>query len=400
MPTVSTQDPSLPTSTSLKLPFGGLLCGFTALCAYLWRGVQHSGDGASYVLQAIEGQTFERSLHVGYLLSLKFWVGALGWIGVTPSAAANLLAVLSAAIALVLVTAIAHDLLSELPDADRGAPWFPFAALAAPLSLLCAQVSWEAALFAEVYGPLATVLLGAAVALRRNRDVLAALLLLGAALIHPGSWLLVPGLLVAGGRGPDRRSLQLVATALLPWLLCLGLLAPEWWSGGRGLLALPAFERSPWQSLQVAWRLLSQDLGLGAAPILLGTVWIIAHPEHVRARRWVGGVLLVTFGAALAVDRYPDNCGQLPALWMACAVAPLACSWLRVLSTRRAQRGAALGGLLILALCIADATSKHDAEARRTLREHAARMLQCGPDASTPSSWRDAQLSKLACLNK
>ena len=35
-------------------------------------------------------------------------------------------------------------------------------------------------------------------------------------------------------------------------------------SGGRGLLALPAFERSPWQSLQAAWRLLSRDLGIAA----------------------------------------------------------------------------------------------------------------------------------------
>jgi len=366
---------------------------------YLFRGVQHTGDGASYVLQAAQGEPFERSLHVGYLVFLKAWVWSLGALSIGPTVAANLLAILCTALALWLVSILGQDLLTELSPTDRQATWFPFAGLTAPLSLLCAEVSWEASLFAEVYGPLATLLLAAAVALRQDRDRLAALMLLLAALVHPGAWALVPGLLVATGREADRRSMLLVATALLPWLGCLALLAPEWWSGGRGLLALPAFERSPWQSLQVAWRLLSQDLGLGAAPILLGAVLVIARPEQRRARRWLLGLLLVTMGAALGVDRYTDNCGQLPALWMACCLAPLSCGWLRALTSASAQRLAGLAWLLILMLCVADATSKHDADARRAARQHDARTVACQQGDFAALSWRERQLHRLACLD-
>lgn len=399
MHTVSTQDPSGNAVPGFRRQMGALLGAYALLCAYLFRSIQHSGDGASYVLQAVDGEPFERSLHVGYLVFLKVWVWFLGELAIGPAMAANLLALLCTALALWLVTLLGRDLLSELPIADQQASWFRFAGLAAPLSLLCAEVSWEASLFAEIYGPLATLTLATAVALRRGRDRLAALTLLLAALVHPGSWALVPGLLVACGRKADRRSMLLVAAALIPWLLCLALLAPEWWSGGRGLLTLPAFERSPWQSLQVAWRLLSQDLGLGAAPILLGAVLVTSRAEHQRARRWLIGLLLVTLGAALGVDRYSDNCGQLPALWMACCIAPLACGWLRALPQASAQRLAGLAWLIVLSLCVADATSKHDAHARRAVREHEARTSLCQQGGTEASSWREGQLRRLACLD-
>ena|GEM_PF-1684092 len=396
---MSTQGPSPNIAPGARLQITALLCVFAALCAYLFRGVQHSGDGASYVLQAVQGDPFERSLHVGYLVFLKGWVWLASLAGIAPATAANLLAVLCTALALWLVTDIARDLLDDLAGAGQQAPWFPFAALAAPLSLLCAEVSWEASLFAELYGPLATLSLAAAFALRRDRDVLAACLLLGAGLVHPGAWMLLPGLLLATGRKADRRSVRLVAMAFVPWLICLALLAPEWWSGGRGLLSLPAFERSAWQSMQVAWRLLSQDLGLGAAPVLLGAAWVVADPTLLRARRWFFGVLLVALGAALGVDRYTDNCGQLPALWMSCCLAPLACGWLRALARPAAQRWAALIWLVILFLCIADATSKHDAHARKALRQHEARILLCPKGQGQHDSWRETQLRHLACLN-
>ena len=396
---MSTQDPSPNFAPGARLQTTSLICVFAALCSYLFRGVQHSGDGASYVLQAVQGEPFERSLHVGYLVFLKVWVWLASFPGLAPSTAANLLAIFCSALALWLVTGISRDLLSELPLTDQQARWFPFAALAAPLSLLCAEVSWEASLFAELYGPLATISLAAAFALRRDRDLLAAALLLGAGLIHPGAWMLLPGLLIATGRKADRRSARLVTMAFVPWLICLALLAPEWWSGGRGLLSLPAFERSAWQSIQVAWRLLSQDLGVGAAPALLGAAWVVANPGLLWARRWLYGVLLVALGAALGVDRYTDNCGQLPALWMSCCLAPLACGWLRALSRETAQRWAALAWLLILFLCIADATSKHDAHARKAMRQHEARTMLCPQNQAQSDSWRETQLQHLACLN-
>jgi len=401
MQRVSTQGPGEsepicwgPISWRAMAALGG---GYAALAAYLFRDVQHSGDGASYVLQAIEGSPWERSLHVGYLAPLKLWVWAAGLLGMSPSVAANLLAVLSTAVALVLVTVLAAELLAAAPGSASQPSWYRFAPLAAPLTLLGAEASWNAALFSEVYGPLATSLLAAALALRRGRDRLAALFILLAALIHPGAWALLPGLLVANGLRANRRTVILLAMSILPWLLCLALLAPEWWSGGRGLLALPAFERSPWQSLQKAWRLLSRDLGVGAAPVLLAAVLVVARQDYRAGRRWFLGLLLVSAGAALGLDRYPDNCGQLPALWMAACLSPLAFGWLPALGDVRAQKIAALAWALILALCIADATSRHDALARKAERNSQRHVELCAAEQTAPPSWRERQLLRLAC---
>jgi len=400
---VSTQDPgeNAPRNRAPRSWRAGaaLLGGYGLLSAYLFRAVQHSGDGAAYVLQAIEGSPWERSVHVGYLAALHGWVWAAGQLGIGPSAAANLLAVLCTASALILVTALSAGLMDELPAPTHAAPWRTFAPLAAGLTLLASAHSWDAALFAEVYGPLATAVLGAALALQRGRDRTAAALVLWAVLIHPGAWALLPGLAVATGLKADRRTARLAGMALVPWLVCLALLAPEWWSGGRGLLALPAFERSPWQSLQAAWRLLSRDLGIAAAPVLLAAVWV-ASSEHARAgRRWLVGVLLMAAGAALVLDRYPDNCGQLPCLWMAACLAPLALSWLVALPQPRAQRLAAGAWLLVLGLCIADATSRHDAMARKAERATLARAEHC-PASPEPASWREGQLRRLACAER
>jgi hypothetical protein len=373
---------------------------YAALAGYLFRGVQYTGDGATYVLQAMDGSAWDRSLHVGYLASLKSWVWAAGHLGLDASTAANLLAASWCAVALLLVTILAAGLLADLPGAASQPRWYRFAPCAAPLTVLAAAASWDAALFAEVYGPLATAVLATALALRRGRDRTASLFLLLAALIHPGAWALVPGLLIATGRRADRRTARLLGMALLPWLGCLVLLAPEWWSGGRGLLALPGFERSPWQSLQAAWRLLSRDLGVGAAPVLLAAVLVTARADCRKARSWLLGVLVMGLGAALGLDRYPDNCGQLPALWMIACLSPLAVGWLPVLGETRAQRFAALAWAVLLALCIADATSRHDALARRAERANTARAQGCAPSEPDAESWREQQLRRLACSER
>ncbi len=400
---MSTQDPGENTPRyGARIPWQAslaLLVGYALLAAYLFRAVQHSGDGAAYVLQAIDGSPWERSLHVGYLAPLHGWVWAAGQLGLGPSAAANLLSVLCAASALALVTALSTTLLGKLPAGSGPVPWRPFAPLAAGLTLLASAQSWDAALFAEVYGPLATSVLGAALALQRGRDRTAAALILWAALIHPGAWALVPGLAVATGLKADRRTARLAGLSIVPWLACMAVLAPEWWSGGRGLLALPTFERSPWQSLQTAWRLLSRDLGIAAAPVLLAAVLVVTSENARAGRRWLLGVLLMAAGAALLLDRYPDNCGQLPALWMAACLAPLAVGWLVALPHPRAQRLAALAWLLILGLCVADATSRHDAVARKADRATLARTEQC-PATSEPASWREQQLRRLACAER
>ncbi len=393
---MSTSEPADSKPSSRFGPGFLLLCAYAALCGYLGRDVQQNGDGASYVLQAVEGQPFERSLHVGYLLTLRVWVHGCSWLGLSPSAAANLLAAVTTALALLLVLNLANQLLDELP-----VPLSPglrrFLPLAAPLSLLCAEVSWQAALFAEVYGPLATLLLGHCLALKQRRDRLAATLLLAAVLVHPAAWALWPGLLLASGRTVKTASLKVPAMAMLPWLLCLALLAPEWWSGGRGLLAMPEFGRSPWQSLQVAWRMLSRDLALGATPIVLGAIWLMSHRGHPAARRWLLGVLMVCIGAALVLDRYPDNNGQLPALWMACCLAPWAAAWLAAASQKSAQQLAVLAWGAVLLLTIADATSAHDAVARKADRQDQQRRLTCAAQAQTERPWREVQLQRLAC---
>jgi len=389
------------TGSSISWPaMAALGSAYLALAAYLFRGVQHSGDGAAYVLQAMDGSPWDRSLHVGYLASLKGWVWVAGHLGLGASAAANLLAACCCALALLLVTLLAAGLLADLPGAASQPRWYRFVPGAAPLTLLAADASWEAALFAEVYGPLATAVLATALALRRGRDRTAALFLLLAALIHPGAWALTPGLLIAAGLRADRRTARLIAMAALPWLVCLALLAPEWWSGGRGLLALPGFERSPWQSLQAAWRLLSRDLGVGAAPVLLAAVLVTARSTCRSARLWLLGVLVMTAGAALGLDRYPDNCGQLPALWMIACLSPLAVAWLPVLEKPRAQRFAALAWAVLLALCIADATSRHDALARRAERANTARVQLCAASEPDAENWREQQLRRLACSER
>ncbi|MEE2828506.1 MAG: hypothetical protein VX498_04920, partial [Myxococcota bacterium] len=68
---------AFPDSQPAACPWASLLlflAAFSALFCYLHRPVQFSGDGAAYVLQALDGSPWERSIHVGLLAPLWVWV--------------------------------------------------------------------------------------------------------------------------------------------------------------------------------------------------------------------------------------------------------------------------------------------------------------------------------------
>ena len=381
-------------STRLRPGITVLLLGYVALCVYLLRPVQATGDGATYVLQALTGSPWERSLHVGYLAPLGLWVSGGSWLGVSASLAANVFASLWTGASLVLTTALGSRLLPPGPGQAEGSTLLP---LLAPASLLAATSTWESAMYAEVYGPLSTLVLATVLALVTGRDGLASALLAAAALVHPGAWALTPGLLLCAGLGPSRRAARVVGLALVPWAVVLAALAPEWWSGTRGVLALPPPDRSPWESIQGAWRLVSQDLGLAGAPLLMGLAYSFRLPARSPGSQWPAGLLLLTLGAAIGLDRYDDNPGQLPSLWMACCLAPSAANWLSELRRKPQRHMTRALTIALFVLCIADATSKQDARARSVDRETNNMRQACAPEPE--DSWALRQRRHLACLS-
>lgn len=351
-------------------PLIGLLIAFAALATYLYTTAAVDGDGAAYVLQAAGPTPFDRPVHIGALLPLWLWVHGLG------IAAANASAGGWIAAGLVGVERLGRSL------APEQGPW---GWLLAPAVLLGAAATWQAALFVEVYGPLATLTVWAVVALRAGRGATAGLLIGWTWLVHPGAVALVPGVLLLGGARPSRRA---VFAATLPVLVIWAWLWPEPWAGPRGVASLPSFDLSPWQSLQRAWRLLARDLGISAVPLVLGAI-----AAWSSQRRELAGILALVAGSALTVDRYADNAGQLPALFVCCALAPLALRWRPFGSDRRrAALAGALGALCILG--VAEATSRHDAIRRTAARSFEEEGSRCGEDVA---DWRRAMRRALAC---
>lgn len=351
------------------------------LAVYLRSDAPWDGDGAVYTLGALDGSLWERSVHAGVLGPLGLWAQ----LGLPPS----IFGWLWGPVAIVLATVLGGQLLARVPrDPRLPAIEGPIglAPLIAPGVIFAAEASWRATGTVEVYGPLATLLLGAAVALGAGRGVLAGGLLAWAGTAHPGAWLLLPGVLLLAA--DDRRTVErAVGVAVALYVAALALLWPDWWSGGRGFLDQAPSDRGPWASLQVAWRLLAGDLGPSAVILLAGA---FALPRRERL-----GLLLLVAGAAVGLDRYSDNPGHLPGLWLAAGAAPLVVRWIDDLGSapRRTLAGAAVAGLLILG--VAEATTRHDAAVRTMDREVAA--LREGGCDQPDLAWRDAARLELLC---
>lgn len=360
---------------------GLILALYTPLVAYLFRAVQRTGDGAAYVLQAADGDALDRSVHAGWLVPLSAWVRLGEIAGLDPSAAANLASAGVMALGLALLWWLGRDVARQegVPGADA---W----ALLAPAVAAGSATVWDAALFCEIYGPLAVAVLATVALGRSGRPVGAACAFTLAVAIHPGALALAPGLLVLLWSGTPRDVVfaGLGSVLVLGWLLLLG---DDGWYGPRGITAA-TLDRSPWQSLQAAWRLLARDLGLTALPLLLGAAVVVRADE---GRRWVIGMLLCVLGAAIGLDRTSDNPGQLPALLLVCVLAPLAARAV----ARRHLRALAIGLLLLATLGVAEATTRHDRVARRAMRALEAHAAACAEPA--PGSFRDQTLRTLAC---
>jgi len=369
---VAQQPASDPLPSALRRGRGpAALIVFVAVAAYLHVPLPADGDGAAYVLQAAGGSPFERSIHVGYLLPLWLWVHAGAALGIEAITAAHAAAIGVGLAVGALSVAVGRTL-------GRGG-WL------APAILLASGWAWPGMLFAEVYAPLLAALLAAWWALARRRDGSAAVLLAWALLIHPGALGLVPAVLVLSGSEP-RRALRVLLMALALGALLIAPLTPDWLHGGRGVLTLPAFELSPWQSLQRSWAALSRDAGLAAFPLLLGLI--------LGGRRAWAGAALVALGAALSLDRYADNAAPLVVLGLLAPLAALAPRALWELSPRlRIPLAAATVAVLILSA--GSAASRHDAYARGLQRD--ADALDCD---HTPTDWGDRQRARLICAGR
>jgi len=331
---------------------------FVVGSAYLWCPVPLDGDGAVYEAQVRFGSPGERSIHAGWLAPTWLLHRLLGW-------PPQIFAVIWGGVALLLATALGRDLLAVVPRDVRSGPSVTFEEIApvlAPATLLAAAATWRATGTVEVYGPLAAVLLGVALACARGRPAIAGVLLAWGATMHPGAWLIAPGLLLYVGA--DRRSAIVVAViAAVLQAVALAILWPDWWSGPRGLLAAAPADQGPWRSLKAAWRLLARDLGPAALPLLLG---VAALPGRRAA-----GVGLMVLGVALT-DRWSDNPAHLPVLWLAAAAAPLTVRWWDALESERLRRLGAAGLVALMLLGLAESTTRHDAAVRRAEREAAA----------------------------
>jgi len=366
--------------------------GFAALAvltATLLRPVEATGDGAAYVLQAATGSPWDRSVHVGVLAPLWVWVRAGVALGSDPAAAANLFGAAWTVVGLGAATALARELLTDLDPSRRATP----ALLLAPATLAASATVWDAALFCEVYGPLAAATTGVAWALRRGRDRLAVAGMVLAVLMHPGALALAPGLLVLGG--VDLRSARArrgVGAVLAIVAVAVGLLGPDWWTGGRGVLNAAPMDRTIPAAVRDGARLFTRDLGLASAAILLG-----AAASSARARGPLVGLGLLFVGGCLALDRWSDNPGQLPTLFAAAAFAPLA---LRVPFGpsdvgRMVTRWWAPLLVGVALLGVADATSRADERARSAAAEWEALAADC--DGSDEDAWARGMRRRLAC---
>ena len=176
-------------------------------------------------------------------------------------------------------------------------------------------------------------------------------------------------------------------------------------SGPRGLTSLSSADRSPLQSLQALTRLIWHDWSLAAVPSLVGLGLATLQGPGSAGRRWVGALLWLIGSCAVGVDRFSDNSGQLPALWLGAAAAPLAFRALRDASTAGSK--VALAALaLLLSVGIAEATSQQDRHRREVERDLGELQAACGDLRERPppkgplgkrSAWALEQLQQLSC---
>ncbi len=345
-----------------------------ALAAYLFRPVEQDGDGAAYTLQACCGAMLDRPTHLGWLLPLSVTTRTGLQLGLTPAAWTNLASLAAAAAILGILRAEARD--------DGAGPWSSWLP---GLVWLGSATVWDAALFAEVYAPLSLAVLLCWRGAIRERPW-AGWALAWAVSIHPGALALVPAM---GVLAPKRRRIGLV---LLPVLTAAILVCvPGWLRGGRGLLDLPSFDRSVFQSLQAAWRLVARDLGPTTVLPLAGLV-IAARAPDLRRRAAAAALLLL--GVAVAIDRFRDNPGALVSLTVFCTFVPWSGHWARAISDPGLRTAAAVGAVVLTVLGIAEGTSRHDATARRATRDEAVLRRDCLP---RPESWQGGRLRALAC---
>jgi len=357
---------------------------YIVLCIYLFGDQQIQGDGAAYSLQALDGSPWDRSIHVGALAPLWFGVQI---VGLPP----NLLGVFWTGVGLLASCGIGGRILALHPRSPQLGPGGLSLALGTtlgPLSMMAAAITWKGALFVEIYAPLSALLLLAVWAVLAARPWLAGIALAWAAATHPGAWGLVPGLLLLTPGRSLRDWIPTLGLAALAHSVTLTLLYPDWWNGGRGLADLPPSDQNFWPALQSLWRLLADDLGIAALPVIL------ALP--LLNRRQLTGLGLVILGSAAALCRYSDNAGGLPALWLLLAFSPLALRAVEEVELRRLRVGLTILGGFILLFGVGDATSVQDAERRRANREHEARVAQgCPGPEQLP--WSEAQLWALSC---
>ncbi len=391
---VSTVPESPPDGRDVRR-FRGLSAGaigaLVVLGWYLFRSVEATGDGAAYVLQALDGSPWDRSVHAFVLAPLWVWVRAGVALGLDPAAAANLFSAAWTVVGLGAATALGGELLAVVDPSRRPA----LAALLAPTTIAASATAWHAGLFCEVYGPLAAATTVVAWALRRGRDRTAGAAMVAAALMHPGAVALGPGLLLVGGvELRSRRALLGVGATLAAVAVGVGLLGADWWTGGRGVLEAAPPDRSPAAAVRDGVRLFTRDLGPASVAIVVGAVAAFA-----RSPRAVVGLVVLFAGATLGLDRWSDNPGQLPTLFAAAAFAPLA---LRVpfgSSDIGRVVGRAWPPLLaaVALLGVAEATSRHDAVARKAVVEATALAADC--DADGPD-WATSTRRRLACRSE
>ncbi len=365
--------------------FGGLFLLYLGLCIYLFRDVQINGDGAAYSLQALHGGPWERSVHVGALAPL--WLGVRG-AGVPP----GVVSALWTGLALVASFGIGRSLLRSDPSDPRLPP--PSAAvwsvgpLLGPLVMMGAALTWESALFVEIYATTGALLLLTLWGAMAGRLWVTSLTLAWAVTAHPGAWALVPGLLLLAPKRSFRAWAGPLTLAAILQGAVLFLLYPDWWTGGRGLANLPPSDMSLWPALQSLWRILSDDLSLSSLPLL------VALP--LLDRRRTLGLTLIVLASAGVLCRYSDNPGGLPALWIFAAFSPLAVRSLEAVDVGRIRRGLGALGVLVLLFGIGNATSEHDATSRRALSAHEVRV-KTGCPGPSGLPWSQAQLWKLSC---
>ncbi|MCO4771965.1 MAG: hypothetical protein KDA24_18180 [Deltaproteobacteria bacterium] len=366
-----------------------VLAVYTPLALYLFRATEHTGDGAAYTLQVSAGVALDRAVHAGWLAPLTAWTQLLDLFGVPAAGATNAASALAMGLGLLGLERLGRELARETGGRATDG-------LLAPATALCSVAVWDAATFCEVYGPLSATCIGAVLALRSGRSVVAGIAAFAALAVHPGALALLPGLLILGT--PPGRNLRpafeaVVVTTVLAtaWVLLLG---PSSWLGPRGLLAPGADVLAP-QALQRAWRLLARDLGISALPLLVGGLLAWTRRD-ARGLRWLMGCGLLLLGTVLGLDRFSDNPANLPLFLLCTPLAALAPAALRAFPPRAARAGSFLV-VAVLVLGIAEATTRQDAVARSASKAAEARQLECDSPGPAGVPWRERMLSELAC---